>query len=302
MSSTMLALIQQGMGELGQAVPTYVAGNTATDTIQQLALLNAVGYELQQQHDWEHAVTAYRFTTAYLSTTGNTTVNSPIVTNIPTTAALVAGTYMAIGSPINSDTYILSVDSATQVTLSQNCVSTGTAVAINFCKTKYALPSDYDRQIEKTQWDKTKHWAMLGPMTAQQWELLKSGYISTGPRIRYRITGGTFQIWPPTTSSEYLGFEYMSGNWAFDTTGASKSSFTVDTDTCVYSDRLMVLGFKLKYWETKGFDTTAFNRDYTQQLSIAKASDAGSQTLSMAPRLGSILIGPDQIPDQNFGS
>jgi hypothetical protein len=302
MSSTMLQLIQQMTGELGISVPTYVAGNTATDTVQQLALLNAVGYELQQQYDWEHAVTAYRFTTAYVATTGNTVSGSAVVTNIPTTAAITAGTFMPIGAGINSDVYVDSVDSLTQVTLSQPCTATGTAVTINFCKTKYAFPSDYDRPINRTQWDKTKHWEMLGPVTAQQWELLKSGYISTGPRMRYRALGGTFQIWPPTASNEYLGFEYMSKNWAYDAGGAAKSAFTVDTDTCVYPDRLMVLGLKLKYFEIKGFDTTAINRDYTAQVSIAKAANGGAQTLSMAPRLNQILIGPDQIPDTNFGS
>jgi len=302
MSSTLLQLIQQATGEMGISVPTYVAANTATDSIQQLALLNALGYELQQQYEWEHAAVAYRFTTAYLTTTGNTTINSPIVTNIPSTATLSALNFTATGSPFNADTHILTVDSATQVTLSQNCTSTAAGGAINFCKTKYTMPTDYDRQIEKTQWDKTKHWAMLGPVTAQQWELLKSGYISTGPRIRYRIFGGKFQIWPPLTSNEYLGFEYMSNYWALDVSGTAKGSFTVDTDTCVFPDRLMVLGLKLKYFEVKGFDTTALNRDFNQQLSIAKAADGGSQTLSMAPRIGSILIGPDQIPDSGFGS
>lgn len=302
MSSTMLQLIQQATGELGISIPTYVAGNTATDTIQQLALLNAVGYELQQQYDWEHAVTAYRFTTSYLTTTGNTTSGSAVVTNIPTTAALTAGTFMSTGTGINSDVYIDSVDSSTQVTLSQVCTSTGVGIAINFCKTKYAFPSDYDRPINKTQWDKSKHWEMLGPVTAQQWEFLKSGYISTGPRVSYRVLGGTFQIWPPIASNEYLGFEYMSNNWAYSTTGVAKSSFTVDSDTCVFQDRLMVLGLKLKYFEIKGFDTTALNRDYTAQVSIAKAANGGAQTLSFAPRINTILIGPDQIPDQGYGS
>lgn len=302
MSSTMLQIIQQATGELGLSVPSYVAGNTATDTIQQLALLNAVGYELQQQFDWEDSVTAYRFTTTYLATTGNTTNGSAIVTNIPSTASLSAGTFMATGTGINSDVYIATVDSSTQVTLSQVCTATGTGVSINFCKTKYSLPSDFDRPINKTQWDKSKHWEMLGPVTAQQWEFLKSGYISTGPRVSFRLLGGTFQIWPPMAANEYLGFEYMSKNWAYDLSGTAKSSFTVDTDTCIFPDRLMVLGLKLKYFEIKGFDTTAFNRDYTAQLSIAKASNMGSPTLSFAPRINTILIGPDQIPDTGYGS
>jgi len=301
MSSTMLQLIQQATGELGLSVPTYVAGNVATDTIQQLALLNAVGYELQQDFDWEHALTEYRFTTAFTTTTGNTTSESAVITNIPSTSGLSAGTYMAVGTGINSDTYIQSVDSLTQVTLSQNCTATNTGISINFCKTKYSMPSDFDRPINKTQWDKSKHWEMLGPVTSQQWQFLKSGYIATGPRISFRLMGGYFQIWPATASSEYLGFEYMSKNWAYDSNGVAKSSLTADTDTCVYPDRLMVLGLKLKYFETKGFETTALNRDFTKELSNAKAANKGAPTLSFAPRINTILIGPDQLPDTGYG-
>lgn len=298
----MLQIIQQATGELGLSVPTYVAGNVATDTIQQLALLNAVGYELQQQYDWEHAITEYRFTTNFVSTTGDTTSGSAVITNIPSTSGVTAGTYMAIGVGIPVDTYVKSVDSSSQVTLSQNCTATGTAVTISFCQTKYSFPSDYDRPINKTQWDKTKHWELMGPLTGQQWQYLKSGYIATGPRISYRALGGTFQIWPPIASAEYIGFEYLSKNWAYDASGNSKSSFTVDTDTCVYPDRLMVLGLKRKYFEIKGFDTTALTRDYSEQISIAKASNKGAPTLSFAPRYTTILIGPNQIPDSGYGS
>ena len=60
--------------------------------------------------------------------------------------------------------------------------------------------------------------------------------------------------------------------------------------------------FKTKFaCEIKGFDATAFTRDYLQQLTFAKANDSGSATLSFAPVPGSILIGFENIPDANYG-
>ena len=153
------------------------------------------------------------------------------------------------------------------------------------------MPTDYDRQIDRTHWDKTQHWQMIGPETAQQWEWLTSGYISSGPRVRYRIFGDYFQIWPPQGSQHYLGFEYISKYWAATTAGVAKGSFTVDTDTCVFPDRLMVLGLKHKYFQVKGLGDIYF-ADYKAEESIAYANDAGSQTLAMAP----------QIPDSGFGT
>ena len=59
---------------------------------------------------------------------------------------------------------------------------------------------------------------------------------------------------------------------------------------------------KLKYLEAKGLDTTAVYRDFTRQLDIAKANDAGSPDLSMAPRMENVLIGWENIPDSGYGS
>jgi hypothetical protein len=302
MASTMLALIQQATAEMSLAVPTTVAGSTVQDVIQQFALLNAVGYEVQRKHQWEALCTEYRFTTAYVNQTGTTTAGSAIVTGLSTTTDIVAGTWMVTGTGINQDVYVVSVDSASQVTLSQACLFTGDA-NLNFSQTKYPFPADFDRIINRTQYDKSKHWEMLGPSSPQQWQWLKSAYISTGPRIRFRPMGGYLQIWPPMSTAEYLGFEYLSKYWAINgTTGAPQAAFVNDNDTCIFPDRLMVLGLKRKYFEIKGFDTSRFDRDYEQEYDLARSHDAGAPTLSQSPRMSSILIGWENIPDSGFGS
>ncbi len=139
---------------------------------------------------------------------------------------------------------------------------------------------------------------MLGPESPQQWEYILSGFISTGPRVRWRLYGSYFQIWPGFSNSELLGFEYRSKGWANAADGTVKNSFTVDTDTCIYGDRLMVLGTKLSYFQAKGFDTTALYRDYQVELETEIAQNTSAANLSFAPQPGSILIGWDQIPDQ----
>jgi hypothetical protein len=143
---------------------------------------------------------------------------------------------------------------------------------------------------------------MLGPEDAQQWQWLKSGYISTGPRIRWRILDNQFQIWPPMNTQEYLGWEYRSKGWARSATGAIKNSFTNDDDTTVLDDRIMVIYTKLKYFQIKSFDTTALNQDYQRYLSIAKANDKGAPNLSFAPNPSQVLIGWANIPDSNYGT
>ena len=299
-STTMLQLVQQVTNELGVPTPTTVAGHTNQDVTQILALMNAGGYELLRKADWRELTTAYSFFTSYTTTTGTYTTSALTVT-VPSTAGLDT-TYMVVGTGLPNATFISSVDSATQVTLSNYSTSNVTNGTVYFQKVKYALPADYDSIVPRTQWDKSKHWEMLGPESAQQWEWLLSGFISTGPRIRWRLLGGYFQIWPGYSANENLGFEYRSKGWALSAAGAVKNSFTVDTDTCIYPDRLMVLSTKLKYFQAKGFDTTAIYRDYLTEFETSVGQDTSAANLSFAPRPGSVLIGWDNIPDSGYGN
>lgn len=299
--ATMLQLVQQATAEMGLPVPNAVASSTSTDTVQQLALLNAVGYELQRQYLWQAMVGQNIFQVDVITITGDTTDGSYTLSNASSVVGIDT-TYQVQGAGINQATYVSVNPVGSSFTLSQPATSTNVGATYTLTKVKYAMPSDYDRQIDRTHWDKSKHWEMLGPETAQQWEWLISGYIATGPRVRYRIFQGYFQIWPALASGEVLGFEYISKAWARDASGTPKNSFTADDDTCVFPDRLMVLGLKKKYFEVKGFDTTAFNQDYQRELDMAKANDAGSATLSFAPRISTILIGWEQIPDSGYGS
>lgn len=301
MPTTMLQLVQQATSEMGLQSPMYVAGNPAQDTIQQLALLNAVGYELYSQYTWQAMTGQNIFTCSTATFTADTTEGSNILTNVSDVTGI-DNTFQITGPGLNQACYVTGVPSGNTVSISQVTTSNNVGGTYTLGKVKYPMPSDYDRQIDRTHWDKSKHWEMLGPETAQQWEWLISGYISTGPRIRYRIFGDYFQIWPQVTTNEVLGFEYISKAWARDVDGNPINSLTADTDYTVFRPRLMVLGLKLKYFEIKGFDTTALYRDYRRELDIAMANDSGSATLSLAPKVSSVLIGYENIPDSGYGT
>lgn len=295
MNSTMLELVQQATGEMGLSVPTFVAGNTAQDTVQQLALLNRVGKDILRQHEWSPLIQQYIFDVEVITLTGDTLENVAEIQNASTILD-VDSTYQVVGNGINQATYVSGTPFGSTIELSQVATATAVGQTFTLTKSRYTMPSDYDRQINRTHWDKSKHWEMLGPETAQQWEWLISGYISTGPRVRYRIFGGYFQIWPALGNFEVLGFEYLSKNWVRAADGTPKSSFTVDTDTCIYPDNLMVQGLMHRYFMVKGFGDI-YQAGYEAELSNAKATEAGAQTLAMNPQPASVLIGWNNIPD-----
>jgi hypothetical protein len=299
----MLQLVQQVTAELNLAVPTYVAGNQSQDVQQILALMNGAGYDLVKEYDWQALQVQYRFYTQAINTIG-TTVNGSLLLNIDQAIDLSAVTkqWQITGTNVNQDTNVVSVDNTTkQIVMSQMASGSGSGSVV-LAQTAYDLPLDFEAITDRTQWDKTKHWEALGGETAQQWQWLKSGYISTGPRIRWRILDNQFQVWPPMNTNEYLGWEYRSKGWARSSTGTVKNSFTADSDTTVFDDRLMVLYTKLKYFQVKSFDTTSLNQDYMRYLSVVKANDKGAPNLSFAPYPSKVLIGYANIPDTGYGS
>ena len=308
-NAALLSLFQntlQGMGVATYGQPTSVVGNSNQDVTQLLALVNAGGDDLAREHQWQAISKQLIFSAVYYTYTGDFTDGSTTISNLSSTTGLTTNPtyFMPVSTYIPQDTFLVSVNSgAGTAVMSQAATGTGTTQSITFSQVLFAPPTDFDRQIDRTHWDKSKHWEMLGPETAQQREWLRSGYISTGPRIRYWFMGGYFQIWPALGADETLSYEYLSKNWIYAASAAStsKQAYTVDTDTCIFPDQLMRAMIKLKYWEIKGFDTTAIQSEFNRQCDLAKAHDAGSPTLSMAPRISSVLIGWENIPDSTYG-
>ena len=305
MALTLLQLVQQASVEMGLALPNTVAGNTAADVQQLYYLANALGSELAREYPWEALNIEYDWYSQYTQSNGSIVAGTYDIVGVdPATVAFInargATNFQVQGLGVIQSTQVVS---ALGTTVTINSVATGDGSGqYTFGQVKYPLPSGFDRIADRTQYDKSKRWEMLGPESPQQWQWLKSSYISTGPRIRWRIMGQEFQIWPLTSTDEYLGFEYITTNWAFDSSGNQIAQMSNDNDTCCFPDRLMTLGLKKKYFEIKGFDTTAFQRDYDMQLNIAKSNDQGSPTLSLAPRTANVLIGWENIPDANYGA
>ena len=66
----------------------------------------------------------------YPATTGNTTNTSKVITGIPSTAGWVIGQQATIGGVPDQPSYITSVDSATQITVSEAAQATATGVSV----------------------------------------------------------------------------------------------------------------------------------------------------------------------------
>jgi hypothetical protein len=304
MSYTLLELVDQVSGELGLTQPPLVIGSSNNQTIQLLALAQRLGKDLVRDFEWQKLVKAYIWQTQNaVSTTGNITANSKVITNIPSTASLQVGNVIT-GTGQTPYAEILTIDSSTQVTLNAPVTTSTASVSMTFAKQDYDLPAGYDRMISDTNWDRTDHWRNIGTKSSQDWQFLQGGIISIGPRERYRIYNGKFRIFQALTTVYNFSFEYVSNYWvcAAGSSEGTKKEYTADTDTSVFPDDLMMAGLKFYFLKAKKLDYGIELGEFTRALSYNKAQDVPVPSMSLAPVGMNQLVGPWSVQDGNWPS
>lgn len=306
MAYTLLQLVDQVCGEMGLAQPNAVIGSTTQQTVQLLALLQRLGKDLVAEYEWNKLVKAYVFqTTAAITatasvTTGQTAIAVTSPSTVPTVGQVISGTGIPPYTEIIAATTV--VGNVYGFTMSMPATSSVASGTYTFAYQDYSLPSDYDRMISDTNWDRTNHWRNLGAKTSQEWQWLQGGVISIGPRERYRIYNGNLRIFAALTSVYNFGFEYVSKNWvlASTDTAASKTTFTADTDTNIFHDNLMMAGLKYYFLKAKKLDYGLEMAEFDDILSKRKAQDQPVPALSLAPTQLPEFVGPWSVQDGNW--
>jgi hypothetical protein len=80
-----------------------------------------------------------------------------------------------------------------------------------------------------------------------------------------------------------------------------KPKCTQDNDSTIFDDRLMISGLKLRFYQAKQFDTSAFASEFQTNLEDALAQDSGAQVLSLSRQSAFPLISIANVPDSGYG-
>lgn len=247
--------------------------------------------------------------------TGTFTPGSNIITNVtpnPLTAGVTTLMQAYDTNAMPVETNVTNVSSST-ITISNN--STATSILTKesfFCgQASYPLPTDIAYFMPQTFWDRNFRWQLLGPLDAQEWQVLKSGISPTGPRRRFRIFNNTFNIDPvPGFSSSDNGsievFEYYSNGWCQSsggTSGTIQTAWTSDTDNYCLDDDALILGIKWRYLRAKRLSYDEEKRDYDMLSERLMARDGASRSLPLnASASGIRLLNNNNTPDTGYGS
>jgi len=271
------------------------------------ALVNREGRELASRvsnnEGWPELRREYKFPLVVdTSQTGDIVSGSAVITNIPSTASLAVG-YGLIATGIPANTHIVSIDSATQVTLDYAATSSGTGVSLHFGKDQYDFPSDFQYLINRTGWDRSRKWELVGPVTAQEWQFLESGYPATGFLYRYRIMQGKIFYHPIPESVSNIAFEYYTNQWCTSASGVGQTQFAADDDVPLLQDFLLTLGLKWRFLAAKSLGYAQELRTYEDAVERAMARSGSGRDLSLDARAGFMrLVDLRNVTDSGYGS
>lgn len=316
---TLLQIVNEAQRELGLPVAASVIGNTDPTTVQMLGLAQKTGEELRDipEDGWRSMHVEFNLPVpSAVSMTGNVTKNSPIVSGLATTSVLASSSFMVSGQGIPTASRIISV-ATNSITMSMEATGTSTASTITFAQDTFTLSSDFRFYSNRTFWDRTNRWELLGPDSPQMDQWHRSGIVVSGPRRHFRDIGRlatvnpTWRLWPPPfdlASTLQLTFEYLSTDWISQQAGAAVppsppvyvSTWTYDTDVPVLDDRAMIDGIKWRFWKAKGFNWAGDRADWMDLVDRLIANDGASPTLQLAKRVHPIFISPANVQDGFF--
>jgi len=175
----------------------------------------------------------------------------------------------------------------------------------------YALPTDYDRIINGTIWDRTNERSLVGPVTAQQWQRYESGLDGlTGLTKLFRIWNSEsagiiskkIRIYPGDADGATIAFEYISKDYVVDPNVATfKDEVDDDGDSFLFDDDLVEVGATWRLLRNLGMTYADERIEFETLIDERSSNDGGAGSLSMQLRSTWQIRDPN-IPDTGYGA
>ena len=174
-----------------------------------------------------------------------------------------------------------------------------TFLTLNQATQMALVPTDFDRWVPNSFFNRSTRRPMTGPITAVEWQWIQAQPVFSTAYLMWNERGGNFNIAPNPPAGQTIAGEYISNNWCKSNASVPQSAFLADTDTAYLDEDLLTLGLIWRFLRRKGMDYAEELSDYEREVEIKMARDGGSTTLTLAPQ----PIDPNRVnlPDGNFG-
>lgn len=162
-----------------------------------------------------------------------------------------------------------------------------------------AVPTDFNRFISNTFFNRSTRRSVLGPITPQQWQAIQAQPQLNRVFLAFIERDDQFLITPSPGSGETIAYEYVSKNWARSAAGSAQSMFLADTDETYLDERLFILGVRWRWKAANGLDYAEDFKTYQLEKTQKSARDGGNTEITTTGDTQYVLS--PNIPDGNFG-
>lgn len=149
----------------------------------------------------------------------------------------------------------------TKLTREHTFTTTATAVQL----TASALPTDFDRMINETMFNRTTRRKFWGPLTPEQWQHTQSS-LTTLVDPAYRIRGTTILIHPVPATANTIAYEYISKYKVLSSGGTDQENWQADSDTCRFPEAIVTMGVVWRYRKGKGYPFSNELEEYERRV------------------------------------
>mgnify|MGYP007062751638 FL=1 len=148
-----------------------------------------------------------------------------------------------------------------------------------------AIPTDFDRFIDETIFNRSKLRRVVGPLTAEEWQV-QASLTASVVTDAFRIRGADLIMIPTPTAGETIAYEYISKYWVDDDGDGDGDAvrFLADDDTSILDEEMITSDVIWRYRRSVGLN---YAEDFrTAQMTIAGrvAADGGRRTLDLGRR------------------
>jgi hypothetical protein len=145
--------------------------------------------------------------------------------------------------------------------------------------TEYDLPDDYRAFIPDTGYVTSTVNTIDMRTSPEDWGYLQSIGGSTGPTYQFRILGDKINVYGPT-SGDQVRIEYLTDYPVLSATGTAKKLFTVDTDTWILDDDLLIMNIIFRYKKLLGLQDWQIDAaEYADYERVMRGQEAASKTI-----------------------
>lgn len=168
--------------------------------------------------------------------------------------------------------------------------------------TQFALPDDLAGYCNGSMWNNTSRLPAIGSIPDQTWRMLKARLVGgTTISVQYRTVGNYIEFYQAPAAAVDIVIDYIKRGWVTTVAGQSRDNIDADDNVLGFPIRLLVSLTKLRWRETKQFDTVASQKEFDSVFNEVTGRDVSDPTLSIAPIQQFPYLGYINMPDTNYG-